>query len=273
MIVFCTTCKGRAQHLEQTLPKNLADNPSDNCRFVVLDYGSIDHLTPYLKLHHHKAIKSCKLTVYHFPTAGVFHMTHAKNMAHRVGMLEGGDVLVNLDADNYTERGFADYIESALLGKIEETFLYARWRTAPRIPKGCSGRIVVSKRAFLNAGGYDEKYDTWGPDDKDFSTRLRRLGYTSQEIDRRYLNAVLHTDKMRFREYPHVTPGDYTHCEPTVESSDVTIANYGNIGCGVVYKNFDFSKPIELKPLPTRVFGIGMHKTATTSLHVALQTL
>lgn len=30
---------------------------------------------------------------------------------------------------------------------------------------------------------------------------------------------------------------------------------------------------IELKPIPTRIFGIGMHKTATTSLHEALKIL
>jgi hypothetical protein len=39
-----------------------------------------------------------------------------------------------------------------------------------------------------------------------------------------------------------------------------------------VYKNFG-SDPIELDPVPTRVFGIGMHKTATTSLHRAFQIL
>lgn len=27
MIAFCITCKGRTQHLRETLPKNLADNP------------------------------------------------------------------------------------------------------------------------------------------------------------------------------------------------------------------------------------------------------
>ena len=49
LIVFCTTCKGRAQHIEQTLPKNLADNARYlNCKFVVLDYNSPDHLQEYL---------------------------------------------------------------------------------------------------------------------------------------------------------------------------------------------------------------------------------
>jgi hypothetical protein len=50
------------------------------------------------------------------------------------------------------------------------------------------------------------------------------------------------------------------------------VVNYGNFGCGTVYKNFD-TEPTVLKPIPTRVFGIGMHKTATTSLNAAFKIL
>jgi adenylyl-sulfate kinase len=48
--------------------------------------------------------------------------------------------------------------------------------------------------------------------------------------------------------------------------------NAGQIGLGVVYKNFA-REPIEVLPVPTRIFGIGMHKTATTSLDKALTIL
>ena len=48
-IVFCITCKNRAFHLKQTLPKNLAGNPKS--MFVVLDYGTQDDLLIYLKPH------------------------------------------------------------------------------------------------------------------------------------------------------------------------------------------------------------------------------
>jgi hypothetical protein len=51
-----------------------------------------------------------------------------------------------------------------------------------------------------------------------------------------------------------------------------TIVNWGAFGCGVAFRNFD-PRPVELKPVPTRIFGIGMHKTATTSLHHALEIL
>ncbi len=199
-------------------------------------------------------------------------MAHAKNMAHRLGMLEGADVLVNLDADNYAGPDFCQHIEDSI---SDSSFLWSRMIKdgAGRLPKGISGRIAVTVNAFLISGGYDEKFDTWSPDDKDFYTRLRRLGYEAKEIAPQFLQAILHNDKMRFKDYPHAqTDMGEEQFHADIYESDTTIANQGQIGCGTVYRNFDFV-PIWLKPLPTRIFGIGMHKTATTSLDTALRFL
>lgn len=275
MVVFCTTCKDRVQHIERTLPQNLRDN--ENCKFVLVDYNSPDHLLDYLKTTHKDAIDSGKLVVYSFPAATTFKMAHAKNMAHRLGILEGADILVNLDADNFTGPGFADYVRSKL--KEPHSFLWAKMITEgpDRLPRGVSGRIAVSINAFTKLGGYDEKYETWSPDDKDFNFRLRKFGYIGQEIDNKYLKAVLHSNKMRFKEYKHaeVKPADSSAPNQfsDVAATAGTVVNHGRIGLGVVYKNFDFDKPINIDPIPTRIFGIGMHKTATTSLHTALTIL
>lgn len=269
-IVFCITCKGRVQHVERTLPQNLKDNPG--AKFVLLDYASQDHLLGYLKERQRSAIDSGLLAVYSYRTEGPFRMAHAKNMAHRCGLLEGAEVLVNLDADNFTGPGFAEYVE-AEFQHLPGVFLWARMvkDVEGRLPRGISGRIAVSSRAFLKAGGYDERYDAWGPDDKDFAARVARLGYEAQEIDPLFLNAIMHTDKLRFREYRHAAT--MTGEDDFQIDAKATIANFGNFGCGVVCRNFDFSKPIVLGPVPTRIFGIGLHKTGTTSLHLALEEL
>src|SRR5215469_11906059 len=114
-IAFCTTCKNRTSHLRQTLPSNLADNADyPDCKFVVLDYNSRDDLLDYLVAHHARDIASGRLVVYSMPPPGgveiPFRMAHAKNMAHRCGILEGATILVNLDADNFTGPGFAGYV-------------------------------------------------------------------------------------------------------------------------------------------------------------------
>jgi hypothetical protein len=141
-----------------------------------------------------------------------------------------------------------------------------------RLGRGVSGRIAVSAHAFLNAGGYDERYSTWAPDDKDFNVRLQRLGYLAREIDPRFLDAIHHKDKLRFKEYPHARPDPATKEDEFYLSTDSTVVNYGDLGCGDVYRNFS-PTPVSLAPLPTRLFGIGLHKTGTNSLHVALETL
>jgi hypothetical protein len=277
-IAFCTTCKGRLQHLERTLPQNIADNTGyENLKFIVLDYNSQDGLADWMSQQCATEIQNGRVAFYRFLEPTPFRMAHAKNLAHRLGILESADILVNLDADNFTGEGFATFIAEKF--QDSATYLVAR-RNPPGyggdlLPKGINGRTVVSRKAFLKAGGYDEaKFDAWGPDDKDFNIRLRRLGYVPQQIERRFLEtgAILHNDKMRFREYPHAQ-NDNEAGSIEEEATIGTIANFGHFGEGIVFKNWNWKNPITLAPMPTRIFGIGMHKTATTSLNAALTIL
>ncbi len=263
-IVFVTTCKNRAAHLARTLPKNLEDNPRST--FLVLDYGSQDDLTSVLMPY--RDFKYGRLVVYHYPTDGPFRMAHAKNMAHRLGILEGADVLVNLDADNYLGAGFEDFVAERF---ESDTFLWSGLvQGLGRKMRGVSGRIAVTPQAFLKAGGYDEKkYDTWGPDDKDFNARLCHLGYRPVQIDRNYLAAIPHGDGVRFKEYPEARENALGE-EAELPPPETAVANFGKFGMGEVLGP---GGALQLGPIPTRIFGIGLHKTATSSLHAALQIL
>jgi hypothetical protein len=241
-------------------------------KFILLDYNSQDGLVEYVEREHSEALSSGKLVVYSFLTPTTFHMTHAKNMVHRLAMIEGCDILCNLDADNITGQFFDMYIAEQFRDK-SNVFLWAKMFTQKdgRRPRGISGRIIVTSKAFLRIGGYDEKFETWNHDDKDFNIRLRRNGMDGIEIPEHHLDVVLHTNKMRFKDYPHAVEND-AETNDNVDPQDV-IANYGKVGCGTVYRNFDYSRPTMLRPIPTRIFGIGMHKTGTTSLHTALKRL
>jgi hypothetical protein len=270
-IAFCTTCRGRAQHVSRTLPRNLVDNESyPNAKFIMVDYASQDWLEEHLRANYEKHIASGRLVVYTYRGDHAFRMAHAKNIAHRMGIAEGAEILVNMDADNYTGPNFAGYVAEKV--KDGNTYLWARMVQGV-MDRGICGRLVVPSQVFLKTGGYDEIHETWGHDDKDFHGRIRRLGCVGVEIDPLYLHAIRHNDKMRFREYPHVATAQAMSGDGLDHIPPDTIANYGKIGCATVYRNFEFDRPIELKPLPTRIFGIGLHKTATTSLHKALTIL
>jgi Sulfotransferase domain/N-terminal domain of galactosyltransferase len=277
IVGFAITCKGRAQHIKQTLPRNLADNPT--AKFILLDYNSPDDLLDYLKSAHARDIAKGRLVVYSLKDFGPFAMARAKNLAHRLAIREGCDILVNVDADNFCGNRFDSYLmesfastESchAMYGE-PRIFMWARMQQGV-MKRGVSGRIAMTARDFLLTGGYDEKYSDWGPDDKDMNVRLERLDRFPLEIRPQYLDAIHHRDSLRFKEYPHAKPPVGASSEQFYPPHECTVANFGRFGCGVVYRNFG-CEPIELKPLPTRIFGIGMQKTATTSLDAALKIL
>lgn len=282
LIVFCTTCKGRVQHLELTLRQNILDNRDyERCKFVVLDYGDDPQLGDFLRNTFPGEIKSGKLSAHRYDACGPFRMAHAKNMAHRCGMYEGADILVNLDADNFTGVGFASYIadefEKAHAAN-QPIFICASTVLDSSGDYGICGRIALSRNAFLKTGGYDEKFDTYSPDDADLILRLQRLGYKPVTLDKPFMTWISHGHEVRYREYRPTQ--NFGALKTRAQYADNTIVNYGKIGMGLVCRNFGTDRiefgcmpAIDLRVLPTRIFGIGMHKTATTSLHAALRIL
>ena len=259
-IAFCTTCKDRVAHLARTLPQNLRDNPRST--FVVVDYGSSEDVADVVARY-----ASDRVRLYRYDTYGRFHMTHAKNIAHRLGIL--ADVLVNVDADNFLHVGYEDFVERTFTDRRDVFVWSGIVKGQGRKLRGVSGRIAVTRDAFLKTGGYDERFLTWAHDDKDFNARLCYLGYEGVETPREFLEAIPHGDGLRFREYPHAWREGYD--DPVMPPCETGVVNFGRFGCGIV-RDSEGSE-VMLNPLPTRIFGIGLHKTATTSLDAALRIL
>lgn len=282
VIVFCTTCKGRTQHLAETLPRNITDN-SDyaNCKFVVLDYGDSGELRKCLSITQGTNIESGKVTVYRHDAPGPFHVSHAKNMAARCGILEGADILVTVDADNFTGIGFASYIAQNFADgpKRPGMFLCPDFPLIQSLPhgpgrpvRGFAGRLAIRAQDFIKMGGYDETFDTWRGEDIDMISRLRRMDYNMRHIDNGFLNAIPHNAEVRFKEYPHARQFENRREIRIIDSRTETVVNFGRFGVGKVFRNYS-PRPIDLINIPTRIFGIGMHKTGTTSLDNAFQIL
>src|SRR5208282_158379 len=91
-------------------------------------------------------------------------------------------------------------------------------------------------------------------------------------IDNRYLHAINHNAAIRFKEWPHAQKYEDANQVDIIKARTETVVNQGKFGVGTVYRNFQ-PIPVEIAPLPTRVFGIGLHKTGTTSLHEAFKML
>jgi hypothetical protein len=284
-IVFCTTCKNRTQHLELTLPRNIADNHDyPNCSFVVLDYGSQDHMQEFLASPGFAPlIASGRLAVYQHKIAGGFHVSHAKNMAARCGILEGADILVTVDADNFTGRGFAQFIADRFQENVKPgIFLTPNFPHIHSLPhgperpeRGYAGRLAIRSQDFVKMGGYDEHFNTWHGEDMDMIFRLQRLSYQMRHIHNGFLKAIPHSAEVRFREYPEAIQFENKRELKAIKARPGTVVNFGNFGVGIVARTMPngLLQVTELTPLPTRIFGIGMQKTGTSSLHAAFQIL
>ena len=168
-ISFCTTCMGRLHHLKETLPRNIEDNKDyPDLEFVLLDYSSPDGMYDWVQNNFKPLLDSGRIRYYRVEGCTDFHMTHAKNIAHRLAC---GDIVCNVDADNFTGKGFAEFLETSFR-KNHRRVVHGDWRLC----KGSNGRLALLREYFLFIGGYNEKIKGWGYDDTDLIDRLRFFG-------------------------------------------------------------------------------------------------
>jgi glycosyltransferase involved in cell wall biosynthesis len=193
-ISFCTTCMNRISHIKTTLLKNILDNLDyqGNVEFILLDYNSSDGLEKYIKTELSKFINEGKLLYYRTEDPLKYNMSHSRNMAYK---LASGDIVCNIDADNFTGKGFAKYINE-VFNKDGNVFLSTH--NAKNVKNDVLGRICVKKIHFLNVGGYDERMKHYGFDDFDFVNRLEMSGVKRQLLDKaEFLRAISHSDEQR----------------------------------------------------------------------------
>ncbi len=122
-----------------------------------------------------------------------FNFAHAKNIAHR---LARGEIVCNLDADNFTGLGFAEYLMD-VFSTCERLMM-----RAPRLIKGTNGRIALRKSDFEAIGGYDERMELgWGFEDDDLIRRGTMAGIKKRiiPIKSSFLTAIQHADSDRIK--------------------------------------------------------------------------
>lgn len=161
-ISYCVTVYNRLEHLSQTLPRSVADNPA--CEFVVVDCGSTDGAQEWLR---QAALPRLHLVML---TKGYYEPSKAKNCAHAAAT---GDVLVNLDADNIAAPEYTRELLELFGDGAELVYPNLRDRACRG---GGEGRVAIARQLFERLGGYDEQLRGWGYDEMDLIRRAQAFG-------------------------------------------------------------------------------------------------
>lgn len=195
-ISYCITSMNRLHHLKQTLPQNIQDNADyPNQEFLVLDYNSADGLKEWVLTEMREHVDTGLVKLYRTTEPAYFIKSHAMNMAFRQAE---GDIIVNLDADNYTGSGFSDFVNEGF-DRNEASFLMLDLKRFPD-RRDAVGRIGMRREDFHRVRGYDERMDGYGWEDFDICHRLAALGLEKIFIDdRSFLNYIAHGNDERVK--------------------------------------------------------------------------
>lgn len=194
-ISFCITCMNRLFQLRQTIFKNLQDNAAyPNCEFVIVNYNSRDGLHEWVEQNLKAEIEKGRIRYFYTPEAPGWHAAHAKNIAH---FLSTGDIVCNLDGDNFTGKDFAFYINYLYQSQPGKELLL-NFRKDKYY--GTYGRICMTRKAFAELGGYDEDLHAIGGEDTDLVERgiAYQLPYYKIEIEN-FLKYIENTNEDRVR--------------------------------------------------------------------------
>ena len=166
----------------RTLPANLEDNAAYGAlEFVLLDYNSPDGLGRIVQDSWMPWIESGRLTYARTTEPQWYSMSHSRNVAFR---LARGEIVCNVDADNWTGAGFAAEL-NRLANLHPERAVFTKGRRLLR------GRIAFFKQEWEDLlGGYDEELLGYGHDDRDLVARAEALSFHAAYFGGQYVSRL-----------------------------------------------------------------------------------
>ncbi|MBL7856250.1 MAG: glycosyltransferase family 2 protein [Cyclobacteriaceae bacterium] len=238
-ISFCTTCMNRFFHLRKTIIRNMESNIRyKRAEFVLVNYNSQDGLHEWAKKNLRKYIDAGILNYYYTPEPKFFHVSIAKNIAHRMAK---GEFVCNVDGDNFTGKDFAFYL-NYLINQFGIDSLF-HFRKKPFW--GTEGRVALSKAKFLALGGYDESFFPTGHEDHDLINRARAYGMPYHVIEiENFLHYLSNSTREKSKNFEDPNAYYYNYESANRETSNRNIArgelvaNGGILPAVAVYKNF-----------------------------------
>lgn len=176
-VSFVTACMDRLHDLKRTLPRNIDDNISyPGLEFVVLDYNSTDGLGKWIEKNMWKEIDAGRLVYYRTDEPKYFQPNHARNVCFRVAR---GDVVANIDSDNFTHKDYAKRINQCVSVADERVLVLPENFLQPKSRRlFLRGRFALYRKDIELLRGFDEDLDEgFGNDDVNFVFRAMMDGF------------------------------------------------------------------------------------------------
>lgn len=182
---FCITSKNRIHQIQKTLLRNLEDNKEliGLVDFILVDFGSTDGLKKWVKEQCAEYLGNGLLKYYYTEKLPYWHTSTAKNTAH---CLASGEIVVNLDGDNYT--GYQGGL--FVINQFHENRPIVLHQFSGTYKDGSCGRIAVKQSDFMKIGGYDEQLEAVSYQDIDLLDRLTAIGLTKLHVPHPDYNAA-----------------------------------------------------------------------------------
>jgi hypothetical protein len=174
-----TTCKGRLEHLKQTLPQFAKQSET---QVIVVDYACPQHTGNWVRQNFPE------VSVVQITGEAYFRANHARNSG---AARADASHLIFLDADTLIADDFVSKIEQSLAPDSFSRF---------RFPQGndLNGACVVPAPAFHAVGGYDEVIEGYGGEEQELYWRLRRRGLNMHYLPAEGLcRPIVHDDQSR----------------------------------------------------------------------------
>ena len=189
LISFCIPCMNRTYDLKKIMPYLIkAAKNSPPVEVVILDYNSADDLEEYIKLVKQEN-PDFLLTYRKYTGRDTYHMAHARNLSV---LTASGEYIVIFSTDLFPYDGFIPAVRQ-LIAETGADWLYtgiAYW-----------GVIVCKKAEFVAAGGYDERFELYGPEDKDLNDRLARRRVKSARYPEELIGMFRTIESERTKNY------------------------------------------------------------------------
>jgi hypothetical protein len=168
-----------------------AANVSPPVEIMVLDYNSQDDLAEYMKhtMSEAKLTGGSTLSYRKYTGRDYYHMAHARNLSV---LASKGEFVIVFCADIILSDNYFKIVRDTL---SEDDYVWLRHNDR------FVGVIGCKREEFIESGGFDERFEFYGKEDKDIILRLTRRGGKFKQLPNGLLTLIPTPRTEKFKHY------------------------------------------------------------------------